>query len=59
MKTVIFEEKYSVNIKNFKTVNEIDKFIEKTENIKLNNYTEIDIIFNKIFNIKKVIKNGI
>lgn len=59
MKTVIFEEKYSVNIKNFKTVNEIDKFIEKTEKIKLNNYTEIDIIFNKIFNIKKVIKNGI
>ena len=34
-KTVIFEEKYNTNIKNFNTVEDIDKFIEKKEGKKL------------------------
>jgi hypothetical protein len=34
-KTVIFEEKYGVNIEDFSTTQEIDKFIEKREGRKL------------------------
>ena len=35
MKTVIFEKKYNVDIKDFATTTEIDKFIEEKENKKL------------------------
>ncbi len=51
-KTVIFEEKYNVDIKDFNNTEDIIKFIEEKEGIKIDN-EDVDSVFDKMFNIKR------